>query len=82
MANVFAVHSVGSSITTFLRNTYPQQVGQPADHAGRPEKHRRVAAVGRRAGVGQVAGNIRITIVAGRIAQDLHGHNVRSPQDH
>lgn len=26
MANVFAVHSVGSSIVTFLRNTYPQQV--------------------------------------------------------
>jgi len=26
MANVFAVHSVGSSITTFLRNTYPQQI--------------------------------------------------------
>ena len=27
MANVFAVHSVGSSITTFLRNTYPAQIG-------------------------------------------------------
>lgn len=27
MANVFAVHSVGSSIATFLRNTYPQQIG-------------------------------------------------------
>lgn len=26
MANVFSVHSVGSSITTFLRNTYPQQI--------------------------------------------------------
>ena len=26
MANAFAVHSVGSSITTFLRNTYPQQI--------------------------------------------------------
>ena len=25
MANVFAIHSVGSSIVTFLRNTYPQQ---------------------------------------------------------
>jgi hypothetical protein len=26
MANVFAVHSVGNSIVTFLRNTYPQQI--------------------------------------------------------
>lgn len=26
MANVFAVHSVGSSIVTFLRNTYPEQI--------------------------------------------------------
>jgi len=28
MANVFAVHSVGNSIVTFLRNTYPQQIGE------------------------------------------------------
>jgi len=27
MANVFAIHSVGNSIATFLRNTYPQQIG-------------------------------------------------------
>ncbi|HQZ02047.1 MAG TPA: DUF4255 domain-containing protein [Thauera sp.] len=27
MANVFGVHSVGSSITTFLRNTYPAEIG-------------------------------------------------------
>jgi len=26
MSNVFAIHSVGSSIVTFLRNTYPQTV--------------------------------------------------------
>lgn len=26
MANVFAIHSVGNSIVTFLRNTYPQSV--------------------------------------------------------
>ena len=26
MANVFAIHSVGSSIATFLRNTYPQSM--------------------------------------------------------
>lgn len=25
MANIFAVHSVGESVMTFLRNTYPQQ---------------------------------------------------------
>lgn len=27
MANVFGVHSVGSSIATFLRNTYPAEIG-------------------------------------------------------
>lgn len=27
MANVFAVHAVGSSIVTFLRNTYPTEIG-------------------------------------------------------
>ena len=27
MANVLAFHSVGNSIVTYLRNTYPQQVG-------------------------------------------------------
>ncbi|MBE2260338.1 MAG: DUF4255 domain-containing protein [Candidatus Accumulibacter sp.] len=27
MANVFAVHSVGTSIATFLRNTYPTEIG-------------------------------------------------------
>ncbi|HEX5127546.1 MAG TPA: DUF4255 domain-containing protein [Rhodocyclaceae bacterium] len=26
MANIFAIHSVGNSIATFLRNTYPQKV--------------------------------------------------------
>ena len=26
MANVFGVHSVGSSIVTFLRNTYPGEI--------------------------------------------------------
>jgi len=28
MANVLAIHSVGNSIATFLRNTYPQQIGE------------------------------------------------------
>ncbi len=30
MANVFAIHSVGNSIATFLRNTYPQTVAGQA----------------------------------------------------
>lgn len=30
MANVLAVHSVGQSIATFLRNTYPASVGEQA----------------------------------------------------
>lgn len=30
MANVFAIHSVGNSIVTFLRNTYPQEVAGQA----------------------------------------------------
>jgi hypothetical protein len=27
MANVFAIHSVGNSMVTYLRNSYPQQLG-------------------------------------------------------
>jgi hypothetical protein len=27
MANVFAIHSVGNSVASFLRNTYPAQIG-------------------------------------------------------
>jgi hypothetical protein len=26
MANVFAIHSVGNSITTYLRNSYPREL--------------------------------------------------------
>ena len=71
MANVFAVHSVGSSIATFLRNTYPKQV------AGRD-----MPACGfELTSSGQLAGDIsettHITLYLYRITVNEHSRQVR-----
>ena len=71
MANVFAVHSVGSSITTFLRNTYPAQI------AGRD-----MPACGfELSSSGQLAGDIseatRITLYLYRITVNEHSRQTR-----
>jgi hypothetical protein len=73
MANVFAVHSVGSSITTFLRNTYPQQI------AGRT-----MPACGfELTSSGQLTGEIdettRITLYLYRITVNEHNRQTRRP---
>ena len=73
MANVFAVHSVGSSIATFLRNTYPQQV------AGRD-----MPACGfELTSSGQLAGDIsestHITLYLYRITVNEHSRQTRRP---
>ena len=66
MANVFGVHSVGSSIVTFLRNTYPGESGGRALPACAFEL---VSA-------GQLAGEIeegnRITLFLYRISVNEH----------
>jgi len=71
MANVFAVHSVGNSIVTFLRNTYPQQI------AGRD-----LPACGfELTSSGQLAGDIsettHITLYLYRITVNEHSRQTR-----
>jgi len=71
MANVFAVHSVGSSIVTFLRNTYPQQI------AG----HNMPACGFELTSSGQLAGEVdeatRITLYLYRITVNEHSRQTR-----
>jgi hypothetical protein len=66
MANVFGVHSVGSSITTFLRNTYPQELG------GQPMPGCEFSLMS----AGQLAGEMddgnRITLFLYRISVNEH----------
>lgn len=73
MANVFAVHSVGSSIATFLRNTYPQQIVGRALPACSFEL----------TSSGQLAGDIdettHITLYLYRITVNEHSRQTRRP---
>ena len=66
MANVFGVHSVGSSIATFLRNTYPAEIG------GRPLPACDFDLVS----AGQLAGELeegnRITLFLYRVTVNEH----------
>lgn len=73
MANVLAIHSVGSSIVTFLRNTYPQRIGG-----------RTMPACGfELVSSGQLAGDIeevtRITLYLYRLTVDEHSRQNRRP---
>lgn len=71
MANVFAIHSVGSSIATFLRNTYP------ATAAGRAMP----ACAFELISSGQLAGDLddgtRITLYLYRITVNEHSRQSR-----
>lgn len=72
MANVFAIHSVGNSIATFLRNTYPQQIGGVA----MPEcQFEQISS-------GELAGNLadaptRITLFLYRVLVNEHSRQLR-----
>ena len=73
MANVFAVHSVGSSIMTFLRNTYPTNLaGQPMPACGFELMSS-----------GQLAGEIdettRLTLYLYRLTVNEHSRLARPP---
>lgn len=72
MANVLAVHSVGNSIVTYLRNSYPQDI------AGRPMPACSFELVS----CGQLAGDVeestRITLLLHRVTVDEHGRQVRA----
>jgi Pvc16 N-terminal domain len=71
MANVFAVHSVGSSIVTFLRNAYPTELASRAMPACGFEL----------TSSGQLAGEIdettRITLYLYRITVNEHSRQAR-----
>lgn len=67
MANIFAVHSVGNSIVTYLRNTYPRSV------AGRdmPECGFELISSGELAG--ETGDATRITLYLYRVTVNEHG---------
>lgn len=73
MANVWAVHSVGNSIVTFLRNSYPQEIG------GVPMP----SCTFELFSGGQIAGEIdevtRITLYLYRITVNEHTRQSRRP---
>jgi hypothetical protein len=71
MANVFALHSVGNSIMTFLRNTYPQQI------AGTelPQCSFEVISGGQLAG--EIEETTRITLYLYRITVNEHSRQAR-----
>jgi hypothetical protein len=71
MANVFAIHSVGSSIVTYLRNSYPQSL------AGRAMP----ACAFELVSCGQLAGEVeegtRITLLLHRVTVNEHARHHR-----
>ena len=73
MANVWAIHSVGNSIVTFLRNSYPQQIGGTDMPACTFEL----------VSGGQLAGDVeettRITLYLYRITVNEHARQTRRP---
>ncbi len=74
MANVRAIHSVGSSVTTFLRNTYPPIFD------GRPMP----ACSFELLSCGQLAGTIddetRIGLLLYRVTMNEHARQTRPPR--
>lgn len=71
MANVFALHSVGNSIVTFLRNTYPQSVaGQ-----NMPECGFGLVSSGELAG--EIDETTRITLYLYRVTVNEHARQTR-----
>ena len=78
MANIFAIHSVGNSIVTFLRNTYPQQAGG----VNTPTCGFELTSSGELAGT--IDDATRITLFLYRITVDEHSRQSRpsgmSPQ--
>src|SRR5262245_2559397 len=71
MANVLAIHSVGNSIVTFLRNTYPQQIGGRA----MPGCSFELLSSGQLAG--EIEETTRITLYLYRITVNQHCRQTR-----
>ncbi len=74
MANLLAIHSVANSITTFLRNTYPDRIaGQPA-----PECAFDLVSSGELAG--DVSDATRLTLYLYRVTVNEHSRQARPPR--
>ncbi len=73
MANVFAVHSVGSSIMTFLRNTYPPSL------AGRPMPACGFDLVSSGQLAGEIEETTRLTLYLYRLTVNEHSRLSRPP---
>lgn len=74
MANVRAIHSVGSSVATFLRNTYPQQIdGQPM-----PTCSFELMSCGQLAGT--IDDETRIGLLLYRVTMNEHARQQRPPR--
>jgi len=73
MANIWAVHSVGHSIVTFLRNAYPQQI----DGVDLPGCTFELMSTGQLAG--EIDETTRITLYLYRVTVDEHLRQTRRP---
>ena len=73
MANVFAIHSVGSSIVTFLRNTYPQQ----ADGRTMPTCSFELTSGGQLAG--DIDETTHLSLYLYRVTVNEHSRQTRRP---
>src|SRR4051812_40810083 len=72
MANVFAVHSVGNSIVTWLRNSYPQQIAGTA----MPSCTFELISCGSLAG--DIEESNRITLLLHRVTVNEHARQQRA----
>lgn len=71
MANVFAIHSVGNSIVSYLRNAYPQQLGG----ADMPQCAFELVSSGQLAG--EIDETTRVTLYLYRITVNEHSRQGR-----
>jgi hypothetical protein len=74
MAGIHALHSVGNSLVTYLRNTYPAQV----DGRDMPACSFELLSSGELAGT--VPENTRLTLYLYRITVNEHSRQARAPQ--
>lgn len=73
MANVFAIHSVGDSVVTFLRNTYPSSL------AGRNLPACTFELISSSELAGEIADATRLTLYLYRVTVNEHGRQSRRP---
>lgn len=73
MANILAIHSVGNSIATFLRNAYPQQIGDQT----LPVCAFELTSSGQLAG--DISESTHVTLYLYRVTVNEHSRQTRRP---